>query len=62
MRSQVLKYASPNCAELERERASVLSALELLKLRHTMPPKPMSQVAGIAASRMALSNAEKVAL
>jgi superfamily II DNA or RNA helicase len=49
-------------AELERERASVLSALEQLKLRHTMPSKPTSQVAGIAASRMALSNAEKVAL
>lgn len=49
-------------AELERERASVLSALEQLKLRHTIPPKPTSQVAGIAASRMALSNAEKVAL
>ena len=49
-------------AELERERASVISALEQLKLRHTMPPKPTSQVAGIAASRMALSNAEKVAL
>ena len=49
-------------AELERERASVISALEQLKLRHTMPPKPTSQVAGTAASRMALSNAEKVAL
>ncbi len=50
-------------AELDRERASVLAALEQLKQRRMVevPPTPTSQMAGVA-SPTALSNAEKVAL
>lgn len=50
-------------AELDRERASVLAALEQLKQRciAEAQPTPASQIAGVA-SPTALSNAEKVAL
>ena len=51
-------------AELDRERASVLAALEQLKRRRTVEvqPTPTSQMADVVASPTALSNAEKVAL
>src|SRR5438552_2086452 len=51
-------------AELDRERASVLAALEQLKPSPTveLQPTPTSQLAGVMANPTALSNAEKVAL
>ena len=51
-------------AELDRERASVLAALEQLKRRRTVEVQstPTSQMADVVASPAALSNAEKVAL
>ena len=51
-------------AELDRERASVLIALEQLKLRRTadMQPTPPSQMVEDVATTTALSNAEKVTL
>ena len=51
-------------AELDRERASLLTALEQLKLRSkaaAQPTLPM-QTAGDISSKTPLSNAEKVAL
>jgi superfamily II DNA or RNA helicase len=50
--------------ELDRERASVLTSLEQLKLRRTADVQPTSQPKMIAdvATTTALSNAEKVAL
>ena len=50
-------------AELDRERAGVLAALEQLKQGRMVEaqPAPTSQIAGVA-SPTALSNAEKVAL
>jgi len=50
-------------AELDDERASILTALEQLKQRRMVeaPPTPASQIAGVA-SPSALSNVEKVAL
>ncbi len=50
-------------AELDRERASVLAALEQLKQRRIVEarPTPVSQISGVA-SPTAFSNAEKVAL
>src|SRR5262245_57889164 len=50
-------------AELDRERASVLAALEQSKQRRIVgaQPMPTSQIADVA-SVTALSNAEKVAL
>jgi hypothetical protein len=48
-------------AELDRERASVLAALEQLT-RRPAEPTPTSQMADVVASPAALSNAEKVAL
>ena len=51
-------------AELDRERASVLSALEQLKLRRTadVQPTPQPQMVWDAVTATALSNVEKVAL
>jgi hypothetical protein len=51
-------------AEIDRERASVLAALEQLKRRPTVEVEstPTSQMADIVAGPTALSNAEKVAL
>ena len=51
-------------AELDRERASVLTTLEQLKLRRTadMQPTPPPQMVGEVATTTALSNAEKVTL
>jgi superfamily II DNA or RNA helicase len=51
-------------AELDRERASVLAALEQLKRRPTVEIQstPTSQMADVVAGPAALSNAEKVAL
>ena len=51
-------------AELDRERASILSALEHLKLRRTadVQPTPKPQMVWDAVTATALSNAEKVAL
>jgi len=51
-------------AELDRERASVLAALEQLKRRPTVEvqPTPTSQMADVVAGPAALSNAEKIAL
>ncbi len=51
-------------AELDRERASVLAALEQLKRRPTVEVQstPTSQMADVVAGPAALSNAEKVAL
>jgi len=51
-------------ADLDRERARVLTALEKIKLRHTaeVPPAASSQMVGDTPTTTALSNAEKVAL
>ena len=51
-------------AELDRERANVLAALEQLKRRPTVEVRstPTSQMADVVAGPAALSNAEKVAL
>src|ERR1700730_9561596 len=51
-------------AELDRERASVLAALEQLKRRPTVEVQstPTCRMAGAVASPTAFSNAEKVAL
>src|ERR1700687_2076696 len=51
-------------AELDRERASVLTTLEQLKLRRTadMQPTPPPHMVGDVATTTALSNAEKVTL
>jgi hypothetical protein len=51
-------------AKLDRERASVLAALERLTRRPTVEVQPMqtSQMADVVAGPAALSNAEKVAL
>lgn len=51
-------------AELDRERASLLTALEQLKLRRMTEaqPTPPLPTAGHIATTTALSNAEKVAL
>src|SRR5215470_5050021 len=51
-------------AEIDRERASVLAALEQLKRRPTVEVQstPASQMAVVVAGPAALSNAEKLAL
>jgi superfamily II DNA or RNA helicase len=51
-------------AELDRERASILNAIEQLQQRRLaeVPPARTSQMAGVVARPTALSNAEKVAL
>jgi superfamily II DNA or RNA helicase len=51
-------------ADLDRERANVVAALELLKRRPTVEAQstPTSQIVGTVASPTALSNAEKIAL
>ena len=51
-------------AEIDRDRASILSALEHLKLRRTadVQPTPKPQMVWDAVTATALSNAEKVAL
>jgi hypothetical protein len=51
-------------AELDRERASLLTALEKLQLRRKIeaPPTSPLQTVGDIATTTALSNAEKVAL
>src|SRR5712691_10715558 len=51
-------------AELDRERASILAALEQIKLRHAAEVQrtPPSQLVGDPATTTAMSNPEKLAL
>ena len=63
-RDEEIAHLQDRLADLNRERATVLAALEQLKRRPTVVVQstPTSRMAGIAASPTALSNVEKVAL